>query len=305
MNILFASQIEPAERWLPLLEKALPKDRFFTELKAPVDIAVIASPAPGILEKLDGAKLIQSLWMGVEKLLEDPALPKNVPLARLVDPGMVAAMSETVLAHTLDWHRRHDRYRQQQREERWHRFRQYMASDHTVGLLGLGALGTDTARKLLALGFKVAGWSRRPKNLQDVSAFSGENGLHEMLNRSNVLVCLLPLTEKTKGIINSKTLSSLPEGAGLINVARGPHVVVPDLIAALDSGRLAHAYLDVFDTEPLPAGHPLWRHPRVTVTPHAAAMTEPRTAVARIVENVERIRRGQPALDLVDREAGY
>ena len=302
MNILFASQIEPAERWLPLLQAALPRDRFFLELQGAIDVALVASPPPGTLERLNGAKLIQSLWMGVERLLADPALPRGVPLARLVDPGMVAAMSETVLAHTLDWHRRLYRYRGHQAERRWHRYRQYMASDHTVGLLGLGALGTDAARKLLALGFKVAGFSRRPKQLEGVECLVT---LDAFLEKANVLVCLLPLTEKTKGILNSRTLSLLPKGAGLINVARGPHVVVPDLIAALDSGQLAHAWLDVFDEEPLPASSPLWRHPGVSITPHAAALTEPRTAVAAIAENVERVRRGERPLNLVDFAAGY
>jgi len=302
MNILFASQIEPAERWLPLLQRALPQDRFLLEPQSSIDVALVASPRPGTLETLKGVKLIQSLWMGVERLLADPALPRAVPLARLVDPGMVAAMSETVLAHTLDWHRRLYRYRAQQREARWHRYRQYMASDHTVGLLGLGALGTDAAGKLLALGFRLAGYSRRPKAIDGVECFTE---LDLLLKRANVLVCLLPLTDKTKGILNSKTFSLLPKGAGLINVARGPHVVVPDLIAALDSGQLAHAWLDVFDEEPLAASSPLWRHPGVSVTPHAAALTEPRTAVASIVENVERVRRGERPLNLVDFAAGY
>jgi glyoxylate/hydroxypyruvate reductase A len=303
MNILFASQIEPAERWLPLLEQALPRDRFFTsERSETIDIALVASPAAGTLEKLKGAKLIQSLWMGVEKLLADPALPRGVPLARLVDPGMVAAMSETVLLHTLDWHRRLYRYRAQQRESRWHRYRQYLASDHTVGLLGLGELGTDVAGKLLALGFNVAGWSRRPKKVPGVESFTA---LASLLVKSDVLVCLLPLTPQTKGLLNRESLGKLKKGAGLINVARGPHVVVPDLVAALDSGQLAHAYLDVFDEEPLPAASPLWLHPGVTITPHAAALTEPRTAVRKIADQVERIRRGEPALNLVDFSAGY
>jgi glyoxylate/hydroxypyruvate reductase A len=302
MNILFTSQIEPPERWLPLLELALPQDRLFTDFRDGIDIALVAQPPPGTLAKLGGAKLIQSLWMGVEKLLADPALPRAVPLSRLVDPGMVAAMSETVLAHVLDWHRRLYRYRQQQEEGRWHRFRQYLASDHTIGILGLGELGTDAARKLLALGFKVAGWSRRAKSVEGVECFTD---LADVLERSNVVVCLLPLTEKTRGVLNEKTFSLLPKGAGVINLARGPHVVVPDLIAALDSEQLAHAYLDVFDTEPLPEGSPLWRHPGVTVTPHAAALTEPRTAVARIAANVERVRRGERPLNLVDFEAGY
>ena len=302
MNILFASQIEPPERWLPLLERALPQDRLFTNFRDDIDIALVAAPPPGTLPKLGRAKLIQSLWMGVEKLLADPSLPRGVPLSRLVDPGMVAAMSETVLAHVLDWHRRLYRYRQQQEQGRWHRFRQYLASDHTVGILGLGELGTDAARKLLALGFKVAGWSRRPKAGEGVEC---STELSLILGRSNVVVCLLPLTEQTRGVMNSENLKKIKKGGAVINLARGPHVVVPDLIAALDSERLAHAYLDVFDTEPLPEASPLWRHPGVTITPHAAALTEPRTAVARIAANIERVRRGETPLNLVDFEAGY
>ncbi len=306
MNILFASQIEPAERWIPLLEKALPRDRFFTgNTSNKIDIGLVATPPAGTLEKLKGAKLIQSLWMGVEKLLADPALPRNVPLARLIDPGMVGAMTETVLVHALDWHRRLYRYRQQQSEARWHRFRQYMASDHTVGLLGLGELGSDAARRLLALGFKVAGWSRRPKVFQEIDSFSGEKGLDEMLRKSDIVVCLLPLTPQTQGILNLDNLKKIKKGGGLINVARGPHLVVPDLVAVLDSGHLAHAYLDVFDIEPLPGDSPLWRHPGVTVTPHAAALTEPRTAVAKLAEQVERVRRGEAPRNLVDFSAGY
>jgi glyoxylate/hydroxypyruvate reductase A len=302
LRILFASTIEPADRWLPLLREALPKDDLVLNLDEPVDVALVASPPPGTLEKLKGAKLIQSLWMGVERLLADPALPRNVPLSRLVDPGMVAAMSETVIAHTLDWHRRLYRYRAQKQEGKWHRFRQYMASDHTVGILGLGELGTDAAKKLLALGFNVAGWSRRQKNVEGVDT---STDLQSVLEKSNVAVCLLPLTAQTKGILNLGNLQRIQKGGGLINVARGPHIVVPDLIAALDSGHLAHAWLDVFDKEPLPADSPLWKHPGVSITPHAAALTEPRTAVKRIAENVEHVRRGETPLNLVDFEAGY
>ncbi len=305
MNILFASQIEPAERWLPLLERALPHDVFSSESKDRIDVALVASPRPGVLASLKDARLVQSLWMGVEKLLADPEYPKGVPLARLVDPGMVAAMSETVLFHVLDWHRRHYRYRNDQQRRRWHRYRQYLASDHTVGLLGLGELGADAARKLLALGFQVAGWSRRPKALPGVQSFSGKEGLEQLLHASNVVVCLLPLTPETQGILNARNLSRIRKGGAVINLARGAHVVVPDLLAALDSGQLAHAYLDVFDVEPLPEDSALWRHPGVTLTPHVAALTEPRTALPKVVENIERVRRGETPLNLVDFAAGY
>jgi glyoxylate/hydroxypyruvate reductase len=302
VNILFASETEKPEFWLPLLRQALPDDDFLVSAEKNIDVALVATPPAGTLGKLQGVKLVQSLWMGVEKLLADPEYPRGVPLARLIDPGMVAAMSETVLAHLLDWHRHHYRYRAQQAKREWRRFKQYLASDRTVGILGLGELGSDAARKLLALGFRVAGYSRRPKAIEGVQSFTE---LEAMLPLCNALVCLLPLTAHTRGVLNGRNLSLLKKHAAIINVARGGHVVAQDLIAALDSGHLAHAYLDVFDTEPLPASSPLWKHPGVTVTPHSAALTEPRTAIAKIVENVERVRRGETPLHLVDFAAGY
>jgi glyoxylate/hydroxypyruvate reductase A len=303
LNILFASRSEDPDLWLPRLRQALPHDRFFLAPETErVDVALVATPPPGTFERLEHLKLVQSLWMGVERLLADPAFPKGVPLARLVDPGMVAAMSETVLAHVLDWHRHHYFYRIEQDARRWNRLKQYLASDRTIGLLGLGELGSDAARKLAALGFNVVGWSRRPKTLPGVTCLTE---LDAVLERSDVVVCLLPLTAQTRGIVNFRTLRKIRLGGALINVARGAHVVPEHLIAALDSGHLAHAYLDVFEHEPLPPEHPLWRHPGITITPHTAALTEPRTAIPKIVDNIERLRRGEPPHNLVDFDAGY
>lgn len=302
MKILFASRTEKPEVWLPQLRQALPQDEIVGVPDKSVDIALVANPPQGTFQKLGRPKLIQSLWMGVEKLLADPALPRGVPLARLVDPGMVAAMSETVLAHVLDWHRHLYQYRLQQRASTWQREEQRMASDRTIGLLGLGELGSDAARKLVALGFSVAGWSRRPKNLSGVKSFIE---LPAMLRITDALVCLLPLTPETQGILNAKTFSMMKRGGCVINVARGAHLVVADLLKALESGSLAHAYLDVFESEPLPAKDPLWDHPGLTITPHIAALTEPRTAVPKVVDNIERVRRGEPPANLVDLHAGY
>jgi glyoxylate/hydroxypyruvate reductase len=302
VNILFASETEKAEFWLPLLQRALPEDRFLVSIEKSIDVALVATPPAGTLRELKDVKLVQSLWMGVEKLLADPDYPRGVPLARLIDPGMVAAMTETVLADVLDWHRHHYRYRAQKAKVEWRRYKQYLASDRTIGILGLGELGSDAARKLLALGFRVAGYSRRPKEIEGVQSFTD---LEAMLPLCNALVCLLPLTAQTRGVLNAKTFSLLKKHAAIINLARGGHLVVDDLLENLDSGHLAHAYLDVFEPEPLPAASPLWKHPAVSITPHSAALTEPRTAVARIVENVERVRRGETPLHLVDFAAGY
>jgi glyoxylate/hydroxypyruvate reductase A len=302
LNILFASQTEDPGTWLPRLKQALPHDRFYTEPEPSTDVALVATPPPGTFEQLRRLRLVQSLWMGVERLLDDPAFPRGVPLARLVDPGMVAAMSETVLAHVLDWHRHHYVYRVEQEARRWQRLKQFLAADRTIGLLGLGELGSDVARKLGALGFNVVGWSRRSKNLAGVTCLTD---LDAVLEKSDVVVCLLPLTPHTRHILNARTLRKIRLGGAVINVARGGHLVAEDLIAALDSGHLAHAYLDVFEHEPLPHDHPLWTHPGITITPHTAALTEPRTAIPKIVENVERLRRGEPPLNLVDFDAGY
>ena len=302
LKILFASKTEDPGDWLPRLKHALPRDEFFTAPRPDIDVALVATPPDGTFEPLKNLKLVQSLWMGVERLLADPAFPKGVPLARLVDPGMVAAMSETVLAHVLDWHRHHYVYRAQQDDRRWHRLKQFLASDRTVGLLGLGELGSDAARKLVALGFNVVGWSRRPKQLARVTCLTE---LDAVLERSDVIVCLLPLTPHTKGILNARALRKIKLGGAIINVARGGHVLAEDLIQVLDSGHLAQAYLDVFEHEPLTHDHPLWQHPAITITPHTAALTEPRTSMPKIVENIERLRRGEPPLNLVDFDAGY
>jgi len=305
LNLLFASTKEDPERWRRLLEPALPRDRFFAWPDAnggDIDVALVATHPTGTFARLPRLKLIQSLWMGVENLLADAEVPRGVPLARLIDPGMVHAMAETVIASVLDWHRLRYVYRAQQRARAWKWQPQMLPADRTVGLLGLGELGRYAAAKLAALGFNVRGWSRRPKAIEGVHC---STDLDEVVSQSQALVCLLPLTAQTRGVLNARAFARMPEGGCVVNLARGAHVVMPDLLAALDSGRLAHAYLDVFETEPLPAASPLWAHPGITLTPHVAALTEPRTALPKIVDTVERGRRGEAPLNCVDRAAGY
>ena len=305
MNVLFASAKEKPEFWLPLLRAALPAERFYAfpdTNGGDIDVAVVATHPKGAFAGLTRLKLVQSLWMGVENIIGDAELPQGVPVARLIDPGMVAAMCETVVAHVIDWHRHLYCYRKFQAEGVWKRRRQYLASDRTVGLLGLGELGSAAAARLRAFGFNVAGWSRRPKQLEGVHC---STDLDDILSRSDAIVCLLPLTSQTRGILDKTGIQKIRKNGCVINVARGGHVVIPDLLAALDSGHLAHAYLDVFETEPLPAASPLWSHPGVTVTPHIAALSEPRTSVGKIAENIERLRRGEAPLNTVDFAAGY
>ncbi|MGH6831314.1 MAG: NAD(P)-dependent oxidoreductase, partial [Methylocella sp.] len=207
MNILFAAQKEKPAFWFPLLQKALPSDRFYAwpdTNGGAIDIALVATHPQGTFAGLSKLRLIQSLWMGVENIVNDADLPRGVPVARLIDPGMVAAMGETAIAFVLDWHRHFYCYRSFQNKKTWKRRKQYLASDRTVGILGLGELGGTIAAKLRAMNFNVAGWSRRPKQLDGVYC---STDLNDVAGRSDVLICLLPLTEETRGTINSKILS--------------------------------------------------------------------------------------------------
>jgi glyoxylate/hydroxypyruvate reductase A len=259
----------------------------------------------GELKKYPGLKCIASLGFGVDHILRDPHLPSGVPVTRLVDPGMIAAMSEYVLAAVLGYTRQFDLYRQDQAQKKWTARIPKQTQDARVGIMGLGHLGADAARKLRALGFTVAGWSRTTKQVEGVRSFAGESGLDPFLAQSDILVCLLPLTPATQGILNRRTLSRLPKGAYVINAARGDHLVEEDLLAALESGQLSGACLDVFRKEPLPESHPFWSHPRVTVTPHVASLTFPKAVAPQIVENYRRVRSGQPPLHAVDIRQGY
>jgi glyoxylate/hydroxypyruvate reductase A len=309
LKVLLAATVEDPRRWLELLRAALPDDHIVLPDQlvnpASIEVALVAKPPAGLLRSLPGLRLIQSLWMGVDGLLADPTLPADVPLARCIDPGMIAAMSEIALAHVLDFHRHLYRYREQQAQGVWRQLPQRLAAETTVGVLGLGELGRATAGALLGAGFPVLGWSRRPRAVAGLATFAGSAGLEALLPRCQVVVCLLPLTVHTRGLLDAPRLALLPKGAGLVSLARGAHVVEADLLAALDVRHLAHAWLDVFETEPLPAAHPFWRHPGITLTPHVAALTDPRTATAMIAANLDLLRRGETPLHLVDRTAGY
>ena len=305
---LVGTKLNP-ETWLPLLRARLPQDHFhvFPEIpdRAAIEVAIVASPRPGEVAQLPRLKLAQCLWMGVDALVLDRSLPAHVPVARMVDPSMIVAMSETVLHRVLDFHRDFYAYRAQQAARRWALLPQRLPSERTIGFLGLGELGSDAAKKLLALGFRACGWSRSPKALAGVDCYAGEDGLAQMLPRCDMLVCLLPLTPQTRGILAKPLLDRLKPGAALVHLGRGAQMVTRDVVAALDAGRLAHAYLDVFETEPLPADDPLWARADVSITPHIAAITEPRTALEVVAQNVERVRRGEPPLHVVDFRAGY
>jgi glyoxylate/hydroxypyruvate reductase len=309
MALLFRSTVDSAARWRSQLTRLTHEldVRVWPEIGDPteIDYALVWRPETGFLASLPSLKLILSLGAGVDHLLADPQLPRHIPIVRLVDPHMTDAMSEYVILQVLRLHRRDLDYRAQQEAGIWRELDQQNAAEQRVGILGLGELGQDAAKKLKALGFDAAGWSRSQKSLPGVTSFAGAAGFAPLLSRSEILICLLPLTTETEGILNANTLALLPKGAALVNAARGAHLVEEDLLAALASGQISVAVLDVFRQEPLPAGHPFWRHPRVIVTPHVAAFTNPTTAAPIILDNIRRFEDGRPLLNQVDLARGY
>jgi glyoxylate/hydroxypyruvate reductase A len=309
MALLFRSTVDSAARWRAQLTGLTQQIevRVWPEIGNPaeIDYALVWKPEPGFLASLPSLKLILSLGAGVDHLLGDPYLPRHLPIVRLVDPHMTDAMSEYVVLQVLRLHRRDLAYRDQQQAGVWRELDQQNAAERRVGILGLGELGRDAAKKLKALGFDVAGWSRGEKSIPGVEGFAGATGLPRLLGRSEILVCLLPLTPETEGILNAGTLALLPKGAALINAARGAHLVEEDLLAALASGQISAAVLDVFREEPLPADHPFWHHPRVIVTPHVAAFTNAASAAPIIIDNIRRFEEGRPLLNRVYPARGY
>jgi glyoxylate/hydroxypyruvate reductase A len=248
-------------------------------------------------------KAVLSLWAGVEAIVA--SVPGTLPLCRMVDRGLAAGMSEWVAAHVLRYHVGLDAHLLGQDGVWRHGIVPPLAAERTVGLLGLGEIGRAVAATLAGLGFPVLGWSRRPRDLPGIATHSGTDGLADVLRAADILVLLLPATPQTANLIDARALALLPEGARLINAGRGSLIDEAALLDALDGGRLAHATLDVFRTEPLPPEHPFWAHPRVTVTPHVAAETRPETAAEAIAENIRRGEAGAPFLHLVDRSEGY
>jgi glyoxylate/hydroxypyruvate reductase A len=270
-----------------------------------IDFVLAWRPPPGELARYPKLRCIASLGAGVDHLLRDPDLPAAVPVTRVVDASMAQSMSEYVVMAVLNWCRHMPRYARQQQERRWQVHVPRQASSTGVGIMGLGQLGGAAARHLVALGFDVAGWSTGPKQIAGVRSYIGEAQLGAFLGRTDILVCLLPLTERTRGILDARLFAGVRPGAYLINCARGEHLQEADLLAALDSGQLAGACLDVFVTEPLPPEHPFWRHPSITVTPHTASLTHPRAVVPRLIENYRRVMAGLAPLDQIDRLRGY
>ena len=263
----------------------------------------------GLLAGFPRLKAVINLGAGVDHLLDDSALPQ-VPVARVAHADLTARVTEYVLLHVLIHHRRQRLYDAQQRDRVWRVHDQPAASEVSVGVLGLGVIGSHASQALARLGFKVAGWSRLPKTVPGIDTFHGEAGLDSLLKRTEILVCLLPLTRETRGILNLATFRKLKRdgaagGAFLINAGRGPLQVDDDILTALDEGTLAGATLDVFPQEPLQPDSPLWTHPKVTITPHNAGDVSPRIFAPHVMVQIENFERGLRFENAVNRSRGY
>ncbi|WP_027350897.1 2-hydroxyacid dehydrogenase [Halotalea alkalilenta] len=269
------------------------------------EIALCWYPPPGSFARLPRLRLVHSIAAGCDHLFADPSLPAQVPICRMVDPDQRLGMTEFVLWAVLHYHRRLDQVFADRARHRWHWPVQREASGCRVGVMGLGALGAHAAQALAAQGFSVRGWARSAKRLDGVACFAGEEAFDAFLDGLDILVCLLPLTEATRGILGRATFARLARDAAVINLGRGEHLVRDDLRAALDQGQLRGALLDVFEREPLPEDDPLWRDHRVIITPHMASASSLDTIAAQVVANIHRLERGEALLNRIDPSRGY
>jgi glyoxylate/hydroxypyruvate reductase len=313
MSILVAMPGYDPSRWVDALRRGAPERPVATQAARgdpSIRYAVAWKQPEGLLASFPNLSAVFSLGAGVDHILRDPTLP-DVPVVRVVADDLTERMSEYVAWRVLDHFRRGMTYRRQQARAIWNERPQPVARDVTVGIMGLGVLGQDAARKLSALGFRIAGWSRTAKEVAGIATFAGDDGLGPFLAETDVLVVLLPATAETRGILSSalfarcKRRTPLGEAPVLVNAGRGSLQREADILRALDEGRLSEASLDVFEEEPLPASSALWRHPRVFVTPHAAAVSEPEALVPPMLRQMDAFERGEPLRHLVDREAGY
>jgi glyoxylate/hydroxypyruvate reductase A len=312
MEIIFYHPTFDIPYWIAELEKQLPGSRV-REWKPgddrPADYALVWHPPVEMLQGRD-LKAVFALGAGVDsilsKLREHPQmLPLSIPLFRLEDTGMGLQMQEYAVSQVLHWFRRFDDYLVLKQQARWQPLDEYRREDFTIGIMGAGVLGAKVAQGLQAWGFPLRSWSRSRKAWPQVQSFAGADELNEFLRETRVLINLLPNTAETVGIINQQLLAQLPDGSYVLNLARGVHVVEDDLLAALESGKLKGAMLDVFSREPLPAASPLWAHPRVAMTPHIAAVTRPQEAITYIAGTISQLERGETVSGQVDRQRGY
>jgi len=294
--------------WAELFARQMPElpFRIWPDIGDPSEVRYLAAwqPPDDVAARFPNLEILFSTGAGTDHV-DLSAIPAALPVVRMVESGIIAGMVEYVSLAVLSIHRDWRAYLEQQRNAVWQPHRVHPAAARRVGVLGLGMLGRAVLERLSGFGFSCAGWSRSSHRVDGVECHAGLEQLQAFLMRTDILICLLPLTDSTRGILSKPLFDQLPRGATLINVGRGGHLVQEDLLQALDNGQLGGAILDVCEPEPLPPGHPFWTHPRVTLTPHIASMTQPETAVEAVIGNIRRHRQGVPMIGLVDRVTGY
>ena len=308
IRIAFYSAFDSWQDWAERLSPLLPAIEFvdlMSDDARDADIALVWTPPAGRLAALPNLRGIILQGQGVDHMMADPTTPQNIPLVRLVDPEMAAALSHWAILAALDFWRDGPYYRQQQAQKIWAPKPQRPAQGGVVGVMGVGAIGSVIATRFAALGFQVKGWTRSPRQLASVDVYAGLDRLDEFLQDVQILVSVLPLTPQTRGIMNADLFSKLAPGACVINGGRGPQIVEQDLLAALASGQLGAAVLDVFETEPLPTTHAFWSHDKIAVWPHVAAQTNPQSAAEQVAAAITAIMAGQPPANQVDWQRGY
>lgn len=313
MNIIYYHPLFNAQEWLAGIKQRSPQAEIREWQRGderPADYALVWRPPHEMLANRCDLKAVFALGAGVDAILDQErkhpgTLPAGVPLLRLEDTGMAQQMQEYALSYVLRYFRRFDEYQALQQRQEWQPLDPHSLDDFTIGILGAGVLGQSVARKLTEFGFSVRCWSRSAKQIDGVQSFAGEAQRAAFLDGVKLVINLLPNTPETVGILNRELFAQLSTGAYLINIARGAHLVEADLLTALDQGQLAAATLDVFAREPLPQDHPFWRHPRVTITPHIAAITLPQQAMDQIVANIRALEAGYAPAGVVDRQRGY
>lgn len=308
MHILYKSDPQRGALWQQWLAQHAPDIQLhlWPETGDPLEVEMLIAwqPPERLLETFPGLKALLSVGAGADQF-DLAALPPDLPVVRMIEPGLTQGMVEYVTFAVLGIHRDMVRYLQQQRDAQWQAHSVTPAAARRVGVMGLGELGQAALRQLVSLGFDCAGWSRTSRQLDGVRCFHGAAQLGDFLARCDILVCLLPLTAETRGLLNRDLFAQLPPGSALVQAGRGAQLNHADLLAALDSGRLGAAVIDVTDPEPLPPSHPFWRHPAIWLTPHIASQTQNESAVAALLENLRRYQRGEPMIGLIDRARGY
>lgn len=309
MNIIFQDNGKYLDEWMQALKQHLPHAnvRLWQEGDhAPADFAIVWKPLNAMLDGRSDLKAIFSRGAGVDGILQcGDALPDDIPVIRLTDAGMGIQMAEYVTHAVLTYFRQFDVYAQQASSQTWTQYFPQNRSDFTIGVLGMGVLGQRIIQALQQFNFPIHAWSRTPKKMDGVTTFSGAEELPQFLNTCKVLVCIIPLTDDTRGILNHAHLSMLPTGAYVINVARGAHIVEDDLLQLVQSGHIVGATLDVFSEEPLPITHPFWQEKRITITPHIAAITMIDESAQQIAQKIAALEKGDAVEGLVDRLRGY